>query len=53
MGQSKPNDGRRALVQGEAKVITYLEAGKQRIYVPVRSLSLNLLVNFWNGAQWK
>jgi hypothetical protein len=48
-----PATGEGALVEGEAKVITYLEAGKQRIYAFVRSLSLNLLVNFWDGAHWK
>jgi hypothetical protein len=34
-------------------VITYLEAGKQRIYAFVRGQNGHLYVNYWDGAQWR
>jgi len=34
-------------------VITYPEAGKQRIYAFVTSEDGHLYVNFWDGVQWK
>ena len=40
-------------VTGQPGVITYLEAGKQRIYAFVRGQNDHLYVNYWNGAQWQ
>jgi hypothetical protein len=48
-----PATGVGAAVDGESQVVTYLEAGEQRIYAFIRSLDLNLLVNYWKGTQWK
>jgi hypothetical protein len=34
-------------------VITYLEAGRQRIYAFVRGLDGHLHVNYWDGSAWQ
>ena len=40
------------IVFSSPSVITYFEAGKQRIYAFVAGENGHLCVNYWNGAKW-
>jgi hypothetical protein len=40
-------------VISDPDVITYLQDGKQKIYVFVRASDNNLYVNWWSGSAWK